>query len=333
MRWDYVLVDEFQDLNRKQYAVIGELARVHRNIFVVGDDEQSIYSWAGADPKVFTEFATAVTVTRPIYLQENRRTPGRVFALARRLMQVHPSVFTSRLHAMPAKESPFPVGVLPFETEIDEMAWVVEDIRRDRDEHGLEWGEIALLYRTNRIGDQAESTFLNAGVPVRLARGRALSEDPVVAYVIAALRVIANPADLIHKENFLGTVLPRTLVDSARASAEENQERVVDRLDQMGRMLPAEDADGRKIRRGFSALRNLAALGSRYASISPLVTELLSQRVGESRTILDELYHELTDPATHPDVVALSARLRTAIDERRTVRIARLGGIEHALQR
>ena len=247
-------------------------------------------------------------------------------------MQVNPSLFTSRLHATPDKESPFPVGVLSFENETDEMTWVVDDIRRDREAHGLEWGEIALLYRTNRIGDQAESTFLNAGIPVKLARGRALSEDPVVAYVIAALRVIANPADLIHKENFLGAVLPRTLIDSARASAEENQERVVDRLDKMGRILPSEDADGRKIRRGFSALRNLAALGSRYTSISPLVAELLSQRVGEYRTILDELYHELSDPAGHPDVVALAARLRTAIDERRPVRIARLGGMEIAMK-
>src|SRR3954462_12752812 len=121
------------------------------------------------------------------------------------------------------------------------MGWVVDVIRRDREGHGLRWGDVALLYRTNRLGDQAESVFLNAGIPVRLARGRALSEDPVVGYVIAALRVIARPGDLVHKENFLGTVLPRTLIHSARASAEENGERVVDRLDQMGKALPQED--------------------------------------------------------------------------------------------
>ena len=331
-RWDYVLVDEFQDLNRKQYAVVHALARAHRNIFVVGDDEQSIYSWAGADPKVFTEFANDFGVTNPVYLQENRRCPRRVFALARRLMEVNPSLFTSRLHATPDKESPFDVGVLSFENETDEMGWVVDDLRRDREAHNLEWGEVAILYRTNKIGDLAEATFLNAGVPVRLARGRALSEDPVVAYVLAALRVIGNPTDVLHKENFLGAVLPRTLIDSARASAEENRERVVDRLDTMGRKLPQEDADGKKIRRGFSALRNLAALGSRYTSLSPLVAELLSQRVGEYRTILDELYHELSDPIGHPDVVALAARLQRAIDEQRPVRIARLGGMEIAVK-
>jgi DNA polymerase III epsilon subunit family exonuclease len=330
-KWDHVLVDEFQDLNRKQYQVIKSLAWGHRSLFGVGDDEQSIYSWAGADPKVFQDFANDFEIMgekQAISLRENRRCPREYFALARRLVDYNPQLFTSRLHATPEKTTPFPVGVFAFDTEKEEMAWVVEDIRRDREEHGLRWGDIALLYRTNRIGDQAESVFLNVGIPVRLARGRALSEDPVVAYVIAALRVIAKPDDLVHKENFLGTVLPRTLIDAARAAAEENGERVVDRLDKIGKERPAEDSDGRKIRRGFSALRNLAALGSRYTAIGPLVNELLSQRVGEYRSALDELHHDLADPASNAEVVALADRLRA----RGRVRIARLGGVEIAMK-
>lgn len=334
-KWDHVLVDEFQDLNRKQYAVIKALAAGHRSVFAVGDDEQSIYSWAGADPKVFQDFANDFGITgsdRQISLRENRRCPREYFALARKLVDYNPTLFTSRLHATPEKSTPFPISVLAFDTEKDEMAWIVNDLRRDRAEHGLRWGDIALLYRTNRIGDQAESAFLNEGVPVRLARGRALSEDPVVAYVIAALRVIASPADLVHKENFLCAVLPRTLIDSARAVAEEKGERVVDRLDRIGKMLPHEDSDGRKIRRAFSALRNLAALGSRYTALMPLVNELLSQRVGEYRSLLDEFHHDLSDPAKNPEVVALAERLKGAIRDRTAVRIARLGGAEIAMK-
>lgn len=333
-RWDHVLVDEFQDLNRKQYAIIRSLAWTHRSLFGVGDDEQSIYSWTGADPKVFRDFANDFEIVgseRQISLRENRRCPREYFALARKLVDYNPTLFTSRLHATPEKSTSFPVAVYAFDTEKEEMAWVVEDIRRDRDAHGHRWGDVALLYRTNRIGDQAESAFLNAGVPVRLARGRALSEDPVVCYVIAALRVIAKPDDLVHKENFLSTVLPRTLIDSARAVAEENGERVVDRLDKMGKTLPTEDSDGRKIRRGFSALRNLGALGSRYMAIVPLVNELLSQRVGEYKSVLDEYHHDLGDPAKNGEVVALAARLRRAQTGGR-IRIARLGGAEIAMK-
>jgi superfamily I DNA/RNA helicase/inhibitor of KinA sporulation pathway (predicted exonuclease) len=351
-KWDHVLVDEFQDLNRKQYQVIRSLAWGHRSLFGVGDDEQSIYSWTGADPKVFRDFANDFGIVggdRQISLRENRRCPREYFTLARKLVDHNPTLFTSRLHATPEKSTPFPVAVYAFDTEKEEMAWVVDDIRRDREEHGLRWGDVALLYRTNRIGDQAESAFLNAGVPVRLARGRALSEDPVVAYVIAALRVIARPDDLVHKENFLGTVLPRTLIDAARAAAEENGERVVDRLDKIGKERPSEDSDGRKIRRGFSALRNLAALGSRYTAIGPLVNELLSQRVGEYKTALDELHHDLADPAANAEVVAFAGKIRQSGSQAvgqsgsqavgqsgsRTpgrVRIARLGGVEIAMK-
>ena len=334
-KWDHVLVDEFQDLNRKQYQVIKALAWGHRSLFGVGDDEQSIYSWAGADPKVFQEFANDFGITggdRQVSLRENHRCPREYVALARRLVDHNPTLFTTRLHATPEKTTSFPVTVHAFDTEKEELAWIVEDIRRDRDEHELRWGDIALLYRTNRIGDGAETAFLNAGIPVRLARGRALSEDPVVAYVIAALRVIGKPNDLVHKENFLGTVLPRTLIDSARASAEENGERVVDRLDKMGKALPQEDSDGRKIRRGFSALRNLAALGSRYSNVEPLVNELLSQRVGEFKSALDELHHDLADPASNPEVVALADRLRGANRSLQQIRIARLGGVEIAMK-
>src|SRR6185436_18572638 len=276
-RWDHVLVDEFQDLNRKQYAVIKSLAWGHRSLFGVGDDEQSIYSWTGADPKVFQDFANdfgIVGADRQISLRENHRCPREYFALARKLVDYNPALFTSRLHASPEKSTPFPASVLAFDTEKEEMAWIVGDIQRDREAHGLKWGEIALLYRINRIGDHAEAAFLHAGVPVRLARGRALSEDPVVAYVIAALRVIAKRDVLVQKETFLAGVLPRTLIDSARAVAEEKGERVVDRLDKIGKALPNEDSDGRKIRRAFSVLRNLPAVGSRHTAVAPLVNEL-----------------------------------------------------------
>jgi DNA polymerase III epsilon subunit family exonuclease len=107
---------------------------------------------------------------------------------------------------------------------------------------------------------------------------------------------------------------------------------VVDRLDKMGKALPSEDSDGRKIRRGFSALRNLAALGSRYTAIGPLVNELLSQRVGEYKSVLDELHHDLADPASNAEVVALANRLRDTGGGPRRVRIARLGGVEVAMK-
>ncbi len=82
-RWDVVLVDEFQDLNPVQYRVVKALARDHKHVFAVGDDEQSIYSWAGADPAVFKSFVNDFGLANKIHLEENHRCPREVFGLAR----------------------------------------------------------------------------------------------------------------------------------------------------------------------------------------------------------------------------------------------------------
>ena len=85
-RWDVVLVDEFQDLNPVQYRVVRALAADHQHVFAVGDNEQSIYSWAGADPALFTSLVNDFGLSSQIYLEENRRCPRDVFALARKLV-------------------------------------------------------------------------------------------------------------------------------------------------------------------------------------------------------------------------------------------------------
>ncbi len=331
-QWDYVLVDEFQDLNRMQYAVVRELARDHRNVFVVGDDDQSIYSWAGADPQVFLDFIKDFPTATTVHLQDNRRCPGEVFLLARRLVTANPSLFPNRVHAVANRESAFPVAAFTFEDIDAEMAWVLADLRRDRAAHALAWGDVALLYRTHEIGDAAESSFLSAGIPCRLAHGRALADDPVVAYVIAAMRVIAEPKDDVHKENFLTVVLPKTLIASARAKAEEQRRRLLVELNAMAHALPREHEDGRKIRRGISTVRNLAALGVRHTAISSLVAELLSQRVGEYRTILEEHFDDLSDPVANPEVRKLAERLSAALDARQSVWLPRQGGVEIGLK-
>ncbi len=331
-RWAYVLVDEFQDLNRAQYAVVRALTRDHGKVFAVGDDEQSIYSWAGAERDVFPEFVNDAQIVTPIHLQDNHRCPREVFALARRLVMRNPPIFAHREHAEPVRDSAFPVTALSFATDEDETRWMLSDLLREHIEHGLGWGDIAVLYRTHQIGDAAEVGFLAAGIPCRLAVGRAFADDPVVAYVLAALRVIASSDDSMHHEGFFAAVLPKALVALARAGAEEHGESVVRRLNGMTRELGRTHGDAQKIRRGFYALRNLSALGARHTSLGPLVEELLSQRVGEYRTVLEEHFDELSDPLGHPDVVCLAEQLEGALETGRPVWIPRLGGVEIAIK-
>ena len=113
-RWDYVLVDEAQDLNPKQYAVLNRLAQDHRNIFIVGDDEQSIYSWTGADPTILRTFLNDYDLRHePILLDENRRNSRQIFETARRLVAHNPTLHEkSALRSV--RESHYPVLVRHF---------------------------------------------------------------------------------------------------------------------------------------------------------------------------------------------------------------------------
>ena len=337
-RWDVILVDEFQDLNPVQYGIIRELAREHRHVVAVGDDEQSVYSWTGADPRVFMTFANDFQIVgddRLHHLQENRRCPGEVLTCARRLISLNEQLFKDRTPQETNVESIFPVIALTFADDDAEAAWIIADLTHDHTEHDAKigWGDVGVLYRTHRIGSALESAFLNAGIPCRLAHGRALADDKVVAYVLAALRVIASPEDEIHQENFYQTVLPEALFNDARARSEETGSSLVQQLEQMARTLPRVHGDGKKIWRGIYSLKNLGALAKNHTTLSSLVEEILSERVGTYRTILEEHHEDLSDPAAHDEVVRLADRLQSSIEDGRPVWIPRLGGCEIAAKK
>ncbi|HYV95905.1 MAG TPA: UvrD-helicase domain-containing protein [Gemmatimonadaceae bacterium] len=312
-RFDVILVDEFQDLNPVQYRVVHALAREHRHVFGVGDNEQSIYSWAGADPKVFTTFVNDFGITtNKISLEENRRCPADVFSLAWKLVTINAPLFGSRTPPRASREPAFPIRAISFGTDADEAAWLIDDLRRDREASGHEWGRVALVYRKHEIGELLETTLLNAGIPCRLAQGRALADDPAIAYVIAAIRVISHPHDDVFAECFFREVLPRVLLDEALAKAEEARIQLRQQLSRMAAELPRGDDNARQIRRALANYRNLTAIGKQHPGIASLVKDLLSRRVGRLPSVLVDREDEIEDPAGMPHVVALAERLRSA---------------------
>src|SRR5881397_758143 len=186
-RWDYLLVDEFQDVNAVQYDLLKRLAAPHGNFFAVGDDEQSIFTWTGADPYVLVRFSRDYEV-EPIILDKNCRCSRQIFQMARRVLAQNPQLFHKQLTA--DKESAHEVTAYSFHDEEEEASWLLEDIVTD----GQGWGDYAILYRKHKLGEYLEGRLLRAGIPCRLARGRSLMEDAVIGYVIAALRVVRFPA-------------------------------------------------------------------------------------------------------------------------------------------
>jgi DNA polymerase III epsilon subunit family exonuclease len=255
-----------------------------------------------------------------------------VVTLARALVDANRRLFDEPRTVVALKTSPYDVEVHSFDDEAAEAAWVLEDLQRDREANGHRWGDVALLYRTNRMGGALEAEFLRAGVPCRMAQGRALADDPVVAYLIAALNVIMQPGDPAREAEFMRGVLPSTLFSEALARAEARDNEVMRQLNQIARERPKGSEDAKKIRRAQYELQNLWTLARRHTRLDTLVQELLSQRVGQYRSILEERHDELSDPASNREVVALADALLAAAAAQRPVRFEPMGGLEIALR-
>src|SRR2546426_41157 len=224
-RWDSLLVDEFQDVNAVQYDLWKRLAAPHGNFFAVGDDEQSIFTWTGADPYVLVRFSRDYEIDRPIVLDKNCRCSRQIFETARRVLAQNPQLFEKQLSA--EQESPFEVGAFAFRDEEEETAWLIDDMLADRAASGLGWGDYAILYRRHKVGEYLEGRLVRAGIPCRLARGRSLVEDDVIKYVIAALGIVRDPGDPVALEAFARCVLSPHFLQEVEAAIAAEQEIVI----------------------------------------------------------------------------------------------------------
>src|SRR5437016_5518057 len=323
-RWDYLLVDEFQDVNPVQYDLLKRLAAPHDNIFAVGDDEQSIFTWTGADPNVLKRFARDYGIARPIVLDKNCRCSRQIFETARRVLAQNPQLFEKQLSA--EQESPYEVGAFAFRDEAEEAAWLLEDLRSDRAASGLGWGAYAVLYRRHKLGEYLEGRLLRAGIPCRPARGRSLVEDDVIKYVIAALRIVRDPADQVAIEAFARCVLAAHFFQEVQGAIGRADD-LLAAVRTLARRRPQQDPDTKKLWRLVYQVENLRALPRSHRALPPLVDEILSQSVGPYRNTLEERHDELTDPADIPEAVALAARLDTAIAAEQDIVIEPQGGL------
>jgi len=338
-RWDYLLVDEFQDVNAVQYDLLKRLAAPHGNFFAVGDDEQSIFTWTGADPYVLVRFGRDYGIDRPIVLDKNCRCSRQIFETARRVLAHNPQLFEKQLSA--EQESPYEVTAVAFREEAEEASWLLEDLRGDRAASGLGWGDYAILYRTHKIGEYVEGRLVRAGIPCRLARGRSLVEDDVIRYVITALRIVRDPDDPVALEAFARCVLSEHFLQEVQASPLFPLSADAERGDAgdflaavrtLARRRPAQDPDTKKLWRLVYQVENLRALSRSHRAIAPLVDEILSQSVGPYRNALEERHDELTDPAECREAVRLAERLEQAIVSERNIAIEPQGGLAIALR-
>ncbi len=324
-RWDHLLVDEFQDLSPVQYGILRRLADEHRSLFGVGDDEQSIFSWTGADPRIINRFREDFDLGEPIVLDENRRCSVQIFDVARRLIECNPPLFRKQIGAI--RQSPFEVAALSFDNDQTEADWLVADILADRAVSGKGWGDYALLYRYRWMGRDLEKRLISAGIPCRMARGQALLDDKVVGWVIASLRVIRAPED----PTLLGALAELALNPALRQEIRKSSTKERDFLGNLrafATQRPKGDSDRKRIWRLIYHLENLRGLGRSHQTLSGLVDELLARPIGAGRNPLEENHHELSEPSAYPGATAAAKRLVQSMASGARVWVEPRGGVE-----
>lgn len=192
-RFEHILVDEFQDTNMAQYLLLKSLASFHRNLFVVGDADQSIYRWRGADYRNVLRFREDFPDAQVILLEQNYRSKQSILDLATAVINHNPQRVAKRLF------SDLGQGQKPILYEADddrvEAAFVVDTIRRLVQNRRAEPGEFAVMYRTNAQSRLLEEAFLQVGMPYKLVGAQRFYGRKEIKDVIAYLRLLHNPSD------------------------------------------------------------------------------------------------------------------------------------------
>jgi superfamily I DNA/RNA helicase len=191
-RYEYVMVDEFQDTNRAQLRMVQGLVSRTNNLMVVGDDDQSIYSWRGADPTNILEFDRVFPGAKIVKLEQNYRSTKRILAAANQVIGNNKNRHGKTLWSQHADGEIITHAVAA--TAEDEAKWVAMEIRKLQKE-GRRWSDVAVLYRSNIQSKILEEELRTAEVPYVMYGGQQFYERKEVKDLIAYLRVALNPKD------------------------------------------------------------------------------------------------------------------------------------------
>lgn len=202
-RFDHILVDEYQDTNASQYRIIQALAERHQNLCVVGDDDQSIYGFRGAEVEHILSFGNDWPKATLVNLEMNYRSTGPIIEFANRLISFNLQRHDKRLiSGRPGGIAP---GILQHNSETKEAQDVVLQIRNRLKQPGVEPGDFAILFRTNEQPRPFETELRKAKLPYVLVGGYSFFDRKEVKDILAFLRLLDNPDDELSLRRIINT--------------------------------------------------------------------------------------------------------------------------------
>lgn len=194
-KFKHILVDEYQDTNHAQYVLVNMLASAHRQLMVVGDDDQSIYRFRGADPRNILEFERDYPDARVIRLEQNYRSTRNILAAASGVIEHNTARKGKKLWTENAKGGR--VAVYQARDALDEARFVAKEIAYQAASQGLSLKDFAVLYRTHAQSRPFEQAFMEMGLAYQIIGGLRFYERKEIKDLLSFLRVLYNPLDLV----------------------------------------------------------------------------------------------------------------------------------------
>ncbi len=216
-RFRYISVDEYQDTNHVQYEIANLLAAKYQNLMVVGDDDQSIYSWRGADISNILDFEKDFKQAKVVKLEQNYRSTGHILAAANAVVRNNSQRKEKRLFTDLGDGEK--IQAYQASDERDEGRWIASEIEKLR-AGGMSYDDMAVFYRTNAQSRILEDMFLRAGVPYKIVGGTRFFDRAEIRDVMAYLKMIVNPADEMSVKRVINT--PRRGIGSTSISKIED---------------------------------------------------------------------------------------------------------------
>lgn len=284
-RYNYIMVDEYQDTNELQYKLLRKLCATHENLVVVGDDDQSIYGWRGAKIENILDFSKQFSDVKIVKLEENYRSSANILSAANELIDHNRNRLGKRLISTKSDNKDIEIlECIDEEAEARGVAKKIGELLKD----GEDPGQIAVLYRINALSRVLEEGLLAFGIPYKIVGGVKFYERAEVKDIISYLRLILNPRDDFSLERIINR--PKRGLGAVGLAKLQKfaYERKLSLYDAMSLM--DESLLGKKV---FSALN---ALVSDIAALSSLSADKLIEEL-ENKIKLKQYYESLPDGA------------------------------------
>jgi DNA helicase-2/ATP-dependent DNA helicase PcrA len=291
LKFRYILVDEYQDTNYAQYMLVSLLSRHYRNLCVVGDDDQSIYSFRGADIRNILEFEKDFSDAKVIKLEQNYRSTGTILDAANNVIKKNHGRKSKELWT--TNEKGESIQYYEADDEKEEASFITREIKRLVKAENRKYSDFALLYRVNAQSRALEEAFMREGIPYRVFGGLRFYDRKEIKDIIAYLRLIQNPSDDVALKRIIN--VPRRGIGNTTLSAVE--ELAAERNCSIFAIVRSA-TEIPELKRAAEKLVGFAGMiaGFRALSESMSVPELIENVITKSR-ILDELESENTEEA------------------------------------